>query len=253
MYLAPPIRIDYLGRTLKEAIKSLIRRLPFALSRNHGYDLQTRKVISRVCRTDSNCVDVGCHKGEVLDLMLAAAPKGHHYGFEPIPAMYEELKLRYAGKAEISSVALSSTQGNSTFNHVVSNPAYSGLIKRSYDRPDEKDTTITVKTDLLDNVLPKEFQVDLIKIDVEGGELGVLKGSQETIRRCRPTIIFEHGLGASDHYGTRPEMVFALLDGLDMNVNTMKRWLHGERALSQVEFKQQFETGKNYYFIAYPR
>lgn len=224
-----------------------------ALSRNHGYDLQTRKVIARVCRADSNCVDVGCHKGEVLDLMLAASPDGRHFGFEPIPAMYEALKVRYAGRAEILAFALSSTRGTSTFNHVVSNPAYSGLIKRSYDRPDEKDTTITVMTDLLDNVLPEDLQVDLIKIDVEGGELGVLQGAQETIRRCRPTIIFEHGLGASDHYGTRPEMIFALLDGLDMNVNLMSRWLSGQQALSQNEFKQQFETGSNYYFIAYPR
>jgi len=185
--------------------------------------------------------------------MLAAAPQGRHFGFEPIPSMFESLKVRYAGRAEILSVALSSTQGTSSFNHVVSNPAYSGLVKRSYDRPDEKDTTITVKTDLLDNVLPKDVQVDLMKIDVEGGELGVLQGAQETIRRCRPIIIFEHGLGASDHYGTRPEMVFALLDGLDMNVNLMSRWLGGERAFSKAEFKQQFETGRNYYFIAYPR
>lgn len=33
----------------------------------------------------------------------------------------------------------------------------------------------------------------LIKIDVEGMELDVLRGGQETVARCRPLIYFEHG------------------------------------------------------------
>ena len=34
-------------------------------------------------------------------------------------------------------------------------------------------------------------QIALIKIDVEGNELAVLKGAAETIRRCKPVVIFE--------------------------------------------------------------
>lgn len=33
--------------------------------------------------------------------------------------------------------------------------------------------------------------VDFIKIDVEGSELSVLQGSVETIKRCKPVIMFE--------------------------------------------------------------
>lgn len=39
-------------------------------------------------------------------------------------------------------------------------------------------------------------KVDLIKIDAEGCDLMVLMGAYETIKRCRPVIIFEHDLEA---------------------------------------------------------
>lgn len=34
-------------------------------------------------------------------------------------------------------------------------------------------------------------KVDLMKIDVEGGELLVLEGAKETVRRCRPVLLVE--------------------------------------------------------------
>jgi hypothetical protein len=37
--------------------------------------------------------------------------------------------------------------------------------------------------------------VDTIKMDVEGAELGVLRGGEGVLRRCRPTIMFESGPG----------------------------------------------------------
>ncbi|RTQ49317.1 FkbM family methyltransferase [Hymenobacter gummosus] len=240
---------------MKELLKSLLKRLPIAFTKNQQYDEQSLAVIKRVCRPDSTCIDIGCHKGEVLDLMLAAAPQGRHFGFEPLPDLYAELKRRYhdAGRAVISNVALSNSKGTATFNYVISNPAYSGLQKRNYDKPDEQDTTIEVQTDLMDHVIPDTQRVDLIKIDVEGAELQVLQGAVETLRRTRPVIIFEHGLGAADCYGTRPEQVYDLLtEQAGLRVSLMKRWLKGEAPLTRQEFVQQFEQGKNYYFIAYP-
>ncbi|HHB78565.1 MAG TPA: hypothetical protein ENK85_04970 [Saprospiraceae bacterium] len=52
---------------------------PIPLSKNHRYDIQTKAIIKKL-HADSNCIDVGCFKGEILDLMLQAAPKGQHFG-----------------------------------------------------------------------------------------------------------------------------------------------------------------------------
>jgi FkbM family methyltransferase len=237
---------------MKEFVKFLIKKLPIALTKNQRYDRQTELIISKVCEKDSCCIDVGCHKGEVLDVMLQYAPKGTHFGFEPIPEMYAALCEKYDDNCQFFEVALSDSEGETTFNHVISNPAYSGIQKRIYDRPEEQDTTITVKKNALDNLIPEDQDIRLIKIDVEGGELGVLRGAKNLVSRCKPVIVFEHGLGAADVYGTKPEEIFDLLSGeYGMQVSLMKSWLIKKPALDRAEMVRQFSTGENHYFIAH--
>ena len=57
----------------------------------------------------------------------------------------------------------------------------------------EKENTYRVKATTLDSIVRKlELKrVDLVKIDVEGAELEVLKGGIETIHRFHPKIIVE--------------------------------------------------------------
>lgn len=198
-------------------------------------------------------MDVGCHKGEILDLLLKAAPQGAHFGFEPIPLLFQNLKTKYAGQpnCQLFDVALSNKKGTSSFNYVVSNPSYSGLIKRHYDRPNEEDTQITVRTERMDDFFPSDARIDLIKIDVEGGELMVLEGAVQTLRRCKPVVIFEHGIGASDLYGSTPEKVFDLLEGCGLRVSLLDRFLKNAPAFTREAFAKQYYDQRNYYFVAY--
>ena len=239
---------------LKAAIKRLLKLLPIAFTQNQRYDRQTLQVIRKVCTPGSNCIDVGCHKGEILDQFIKYAPGGTHFGYEPIPDLYMDLVKKYAGvpNCHLFDIALSDKAGTSSFNYVVSNPSYSGLVKRTYDHPNEQDTQITVKTERLDELIPADRNIDLIKIDVEGGELLVLKGAVRTLERCKPVVIFEHGLGASELYGATPEQVYDLLDGCGLRVSLMGRFIKNETALSREEFCRHYYGKLNYYFIAYP-
>ncbi len=237
---------------LKSIIKNIIKLSPIALTKNHGYDIQTKKIFKQILKPDSNVIDVGCHKGEILDLILKFAPDGSHIGFEPIPSMYENLVKKYRAKSNcvISPIAVSNKIGTSSFNYVISNPSYSGIKKRSYDNPSEKDTKITVETNLLDNIIPPDQKIDLIKIDVEGGEMLVLEGAKKIIRNHKPVILFEHGLGASDFYETGPEDVFQFFDGFGYEIYTLKEFLNDEKPLKKETFNAQFYEKINYYFLA---
>jgi len=180
--------------------------------KNRLYDMQTIAIMKRSLREDSNCVDVGCCQGSILREILRFAPKGTHFAFEPLPGMYQGLREAFGSltSLHLDDYALSDTTGTTTFQHVVSNPAYSGLRQRRYDRPHEQIEEIVVKTNLLDNLIPKHIAIQFIKVDVEGAELQVFKGAIETIKNSRPIIVFEHGLGAADYYGTSPENVYDL-------------------------------------------
>ena len=234
-------------------VKSLLKKLPIAFTKNQQYDAQTVKILKKICRPDSNCIDVGCHKGEMLDLILKYAPKGQHDCFEPLPDLYAGLiQKKYPPNCRFYDLALSRESGSTSFNYVVSNPSYSGILRRRYDRPNEEDTLITVKTELLDNIIPLEKVIDFIKIDVEGAEMLVLEGAQKTINRCKPIIVFEHGLGASDVYGTTPRQIFSFFEKNNMYISLMRDWLSKKPPLSIEAFEQQFNLSKNYYFIAHP-
>jgi hypothetical protein len=80
---------------VKETIKKLLKLSPVGLTQNHRYDLQTKKIIHRLS-PNSNCIDVGCFKGEILDHMLKAAPRGQHFALEPIPGLFAALERKYA-------------------------------------------------------------------------------------------------------------------------------------------------------------
>lgn len=53
------------------------------------------------------------------------------------------------------------------------------------------DDTGEVEVDRLDDLLPQDEPVALIKVDVEGLELDVLRGASGTMRRCRPMLAIE--------------------------------------------------------------
>ncbi|NBB81736.1 MAG: FkbM family methyltransferase [Verrucomicrobia bacterium] len=51
---------------------------------------------------------------------------------------------------------------------------------------------IEVRVPALDDLLPN-VNADLIKIDIEGSELGALRGGEMLIKRSRPVIIIRGG------------------------------------------------------------
>jgi hypothetical protein len=94
-----------------------------------------------------------------------------------------------------------------------------------------------------------------MKVDVEGAELQVFKGAVETITRSRPLIVFEHGLGGADYYGTSPGDMYDLLAGrCGLRLFLMTEWLQsdGSASLNRNAFCTQFSSGANYYFLAAP-
>lgn len=238
--------------TLKEIARKVLIAAHLDLSKNLKYDRLTQKILRTVLKTDSNCIDVGCHKGEILDLILKDAPNGKHFAFEPIPDFFEQLKIKYKGKCKLYNCALSNEVGTTTFQYVKNAPAFSGIQKRKYEIENPEIDELTVNVDTLDNIIPENIKIDLIKIDVEGGELGVLKGAKETLLRCQPIVIFECGKGASDYYGTKPEVVFDFLTTETyLKIATLEAFVRKGDALTKEEFCKAFNNNEEYYFVAF--
>lgn len=193
-----------------------------------------RVLFAALLRPDAHVIDVGANHGSVLADLLRLTPQGRWLAFEPIPALRAELTTRFP-QADVRDAALSDRAGEATFQHVVSADGYSGLQRRTY--PGHVDIQeITVRTARLDDELPEGFAPALIKIDVEGGELGVLRGAERTLAEHRPVVIFEHGAGAAEHYGTTSGEVWDALDGAGLRIFD----LAGEGPYSRAAFEAAF-------------
>ena len=236
----------------KDIIRQALNFMHLDLTKNLEYDRLTKSIMKRTIRPDSNCIDVGCHKGEILDEILKIAPNGMHFGFEPIPLFFDRLKERYENRATIYPFALSDKSGSSSFQYVKNAPAYSGIQKRQYaiEKPEIEEISVELRP--LDEVIPEDTKIDFIKIDVEGGEFAVLKGAKKILQKNKPTIIFECGMGASEYYGTKPTELFDFLVlEIGLKISLMKSFLNNGPALKREEFEKHFTKNEEYYFVAW--
>lgn len=230
------------GRRLRS-----VRRVfePAHITRDREDMAHLRALMAHVLRADSHCVDVGAHAGVVLADIVRLAPDGRHHAFEPLPEMAAALEARFPQVA-VHQLALSDARGEHEFVHMVDDPGWSGFV----ERPTPGGQTarrLSVPTAPLDEVVGPDARVDFLKIDVEGAELEVLRGARETIARNRPTVVFEHGLGSADFYGTTPGSVFALLADAGLRVFT----LAGDGPLSAGAFATVFAQRAAVNFVAH--
>lgn len=163
-------------------------------------------------------IELGAHIGYVsLYLARLAGRDGHVYVFEPSPDNLAYTRANLAGETGITLIekAASEKSGVATFfeerltgqnsSLVEDYWAFAGNKARSFSN--ESYRPIEVETTTLDEfVKSQRIDPDFIKIDVEGAELSCLKGSVETLNRCRPRLMVE--------ITREKEGVTALLTGL---------------------------------------
>jgi FkbM family methyltransferase len=221
----------------------------YAMQRNLRYDRETVEVMRRVLTAHSSCIDIGAHDGEILRHIAKLAPRGHHVAFEPIPHLAATLRARFP-EVSVYEAACADRPGSAQFVLVENAPAYSGLRRRLYDRPDAALRSIRVQVVRVDELV--RHAVSLIKVDVEGGEYHALLGAQRTIAIHRPVIIFEAGARSTGQYGVTPRDFTSLFARLGYRLSTMERWLASKPAFTEEEFVANWQGDRDYYFIAHP-
>ena len=238
--------------SLKQFLKRILSTFRIYISKNQKYDALLEKILKKELKSSSNCVDVGSHKGEILDLFLKYAPSGKHIGFEPLPHLFSALQEKYSSRVTLKDCGLSNVCEQKEFTHVKNAEAFSGFKQRDYQNRDVSLNKITVTARTLDDVISEETitPIDFIKIDVEGAELEVLEGAKDVILSHKPLVVFEHGKGAAEFYKTTPEEIFNFFKTCEMKVFTLTSFLNGKTPLSIADFTSHFASGDEYYFVA---
>jgi FkbM family methyltransferase len=236
----------------KDLLKKALIHLHLDVTKNMQYDRYTRQIMKHVLKPDSNCIDIGCFKGEILEEMIKLAPDGRHFAFEPLHDYFEQLIGRFSGKATIFPYALTDSEGISEFKYVKNAPAYSGLKIRDYNIKKPDIETIGVETRPLDTLIPESCPIHFIKIDVEGGEFQVFIGARNLLKRNKPVVVFESGISASKYYNTKPEEIFDFLTNqVNLKLSLLKDFIGKKRPLTRSNFLKVYNSEQEYYFVAH--
>lgn len=157
-----------------------------------GYDRMTVEVARRVLSGNGTCVDAGANKGDLLVQFVAASPSSTFLAFESIPMLAKALRRR-CSTVDVRAVALSSRTGTTAFRYLPDRPALSSLLVRPEREKGETVRELEVPLETLDDATVGSPPVELLKVDVEGAELDLLRGAHRVLSEDRPVIVLECG------------------------------------------------------------
>ncbi|GAB1446018.1 hypothetical protein MASR2M41_17670 [Flammeovirgaceae bacterium] len=189
--------IERNGIKLKFFLCDYLGHLLYFQYRNQ--ELDSYKSLFKLVKTNSVCLDIGSNIGYVGIMMANMAPEGLVVGFEPDPTNFKRLKENLSYN-ELSNVHVHNfgLGEQSTQKNMFINP-----INRGGNCIIEGQSGVEVAIMRLDDFLTREPlpRVDLVKIDVEGYELKVLRGGRQILTTYFPILFIEINDGNLKRYG----------------------------------------------------
>ncbi len=193
-------------------------------------------------------IDVGANVGLHSIKVARKVPQARILAFEPVGATVASLRRNIekngvADRIEVLQVALSDHDGELRMTK--------GLHATNFVVPDEAAAadraTERVPCRRLDDFLDGRIErVDLIKCDVEGSELGVMRGASAALQRFRPVIFVEIIERYSRRYGQATAAVF---DYFHEHGYSHELIIDGERKSSTGSVSGDLAASMNFLFV----
>lgn len=206
------------------------------------FEQPQRHFVERYLGPGMIVLDIGAHHG--LYSLIAATRvgiTGRVVSFEPSPRERERLerhkRINKLDQITIEPIALGSAAGTATlYLPAAKNSGFNSLHPSEEIRSEATPVEVPVMT--LDDYVAnsKLDRIDFIKLDVEGGELEVLKGGEAIFRgKSRPVILAEVEDERTQPWGYQAELIVRLLEAHGYT------W-YSPRGGGAVE---HFDTGRN--------
>lgn len=200
---------------LPKPIASQLR--PFT---NHLYEKEAYNSINKYVKNGYMCVDIGANVGVMSYFMSKkTGSNGYVYSYEPSPIAYRQLlDMIYdnALKNVFPTQSVIAEKCCACDFYVSSRDPLS--VMSSLRQNDPKSIKHKLPQLTLDELFGIDRKVDYIKIDAEGAEVNILKGSLKTLEKWKPILQVEvHGPFLKD-FGTSIEELFSMMKHIGYNI-----------------------------------
>ena len=195
--------------------KSETRVAPLEALNFGFYEPAETKLMLDLIGDKSVVFDVGANIGWFALIFAKRIPGCEGHAFEPVPVFHEHLNLNIARNALQSNVLAYSTGFSDARQSVTmyfdpGNGTNASLLNVS-----QSSTVDTVAAEMYamdDWCAERDVWPDVIKCDVEGAELLVLRGAAEVLDRNKPLIFLEMLRKWSKPFGYHPNDIISFLD-----------------------------------------
>lgn len=167
-----------------------------------GNAILADRLIAELCPPGGTFVDVGAHIGSIFSSVHAHSAEIKIHAVEADPDKAADLVKRFP-YCTLHACGVGETTGVMEFYRNLEASGYSSLVK---DHADSQ-ATISIEIKTLDMLL-KDAAPDVMKIDIEGAELGALRGGESVIMAHKPTIMFESTGSGTNALGYAPELIW---------------------------------------------
>ncbi len=190
-------------------------------------------------RPGAAVADVGAHLG--LYSLIAARQTGRSgvvYAFEAAPDTFRYLqgnveRNQLQGIIKPQQMAVADASGELTFHFDVFQPDFSSLRAQ---RTEAQINAVEVKATSLDDFFLKGDRdrplPEVLKIDIEGAEMGALKGGERFFAQARPTLFIECNPEALSAFGTTPSDLRDKLISMGFSIQAIDEGLGQTKPLS---------------------
>jgi FkbM family methyltransferase len=155
---------------------------------------EVQQALTRLLAEGDVMYDIGASAGffSLLGARLVG-PTGRVYAFEPVPEVADALRhnaeINRLDQVAVKQIALSSHSGQAVLVLV---PTNSWRLEE-FGAPEHRRRSLSVQLATVDELVAAgELEPpSLVKIDVDGAELEVIRGMEATLRRHRPVVVCE--------------------------------------------------------------
>ncbi len=192
--------------------------------------------------TDMTVVEAGAHMGYVtLQAARAVGPNGRVFAFEAnpraVPLIERNLVLNgLEARATVVPLALADVPGRHAFF------LSGGGDTSSLHEPDGASERIEVTVTALDDWLDPTVRVDVVKLDIEGGEVAALRGMRETLARAGPDLVVfaECHPSMLERSGSSADELIETLHGIGLDVRWIDESLGSTRPFHEVDLSHGY-------------
>jgi FkbM family methyltransferase len=153
---------------------------------------------------------------------------------EAIPEKAEHLHSKFKA-VTVHACAAGEREGRALFYVDTRQSGLSSLSRRLAAGDDVQEIHVPIRR--LDELIAAT-DVDAVKIDVEGAELGVLLGSTRMLQNCRPVVMFESAPGDAPGLGYTKPAIWNFFSESRYTLHVPNRVAHNDEGMSLASFAE---------------